>query len=1278
MVSFIDKYINVVGTYSTGGNIMRIVRPYGESRVVKNASEKLDRHLIRNTIGREQENVEEFARSHDELVIAQWISTIDKIASKPSGTTGATERQRQFRDRLGKSALEYMRRENVLQGLSGDRASYLLELWEFKTHPYGKRRYRARFVKGEEIPEPRPEGRLFQRFAGALEPENADVDAIVRQIHTHLYKGEFRASEDLRPKPDGRIGLRARSIRKNTLKRKKIGFDHDGEGLAWSRDDEAAYAAAGNVASEIRDLAIEREQPGGRKRAQRVGVDIAGKALYDHWARVFQEDGRVLSMNQAEEDVRFNGMVHLHKAVKDAYARLLKRHGKDRPEHRKDRAARTQRRVSTLLPSDMPTLFKLMRNQRRNRSLSDLVRLGKVIHYTATFVPPTDDYPDGGMIWPTSVETSRYWTSAGQSEIKRTEAFVRTWRNAIAQASRTLKDWADHDDRWASIQNPDKRDILVAHAQVGANILIDADRFDLKLDLLFGQRKSQLPSDIDTRHVLLRQTISDCYDLRNLIYHFKGRERFVAGLESLGQQSADDISGCDQAIWEADCQGQHDVLIATLDGAHLKHFAKEHQAAHLVDRLSVSRDGHLPLPRFSRLLTRAKEAWQREKQDKPNLPDPANRVDLEAPARRCQYVTLKLLYERAFRSWLEDQPNKKLTSWIDKAVARSTRTAKSMNARKGETGYGVIVSRAESLPRPGPSDGIDTFFFDLTAATASEMRVQRGYQSDAESARKQASFIEDLKCDVIALAFSNFLANEGFGWLQEMDTSRPLRDEAAFSLGDLKTTPPNLSAHNWQYRLYFLLHLIPVDEVGRLLHQLARWEITSREENAYPQEEKDRLAALRRCLTLYLDMHDAKFSGGSTLAGCQEFVGLFQNIEAFDAVFPPGEVENDSRVPRRGLREIARFGNLTTLRALFDKAPITMDEINAVNAMERVSVDGKSEIARLQARREDLHLEWTRRKRDGGLPSDQVMQYIKLIGKISKHRQLSNRINLIDHARAHSLMMTVIGRMVDYVGLFERDLYFATLAIVHDLGTTPGDIFKSRGYERLQQGRILDALTRIQADTPDKQANKAKLRARIAEHFTDVCDKGNEIRRIRNHIAHLEMLGPDREPDFTGLVNELRQVMAFDRKLKNAVSQSFRELLQREGFDLTWRMDGETNPHKLFDARVLVKSATHLGGQKLSERHAKPGKRRPDTHIIHEALHSQELVTVIAGLFNGRVDDVSDVTSLDLGTIDFQAIDRDIERKLQRKNKGDNKQRPAQQKNKRRKNHNTTRDRNQT
>ena len=73
--------------------------------------------------------------------------------------------------------------------------------------------------------------------------------------------------------------------------------------------------------------------------------------------------------------------------------------------------------------------------------------------------------------------------------------------------------------------------------------------------------------------------------------------------------------------------------------------------------------------------------------------------------------------------------------------------------------------------------------------------------------------------------------------------------------------------------------------------------------------------------------------------------------------------------------------------------------------------------------------------------------------------------------------------------------------------------------------------------------------------------------------------GANEPLDLTAAVNDARRLMAYDRKLKNAVSRSIIELLARENLDLTWEM----KDHELTGAVVKSRQAAHLGGKKITE-----------------------------------------------------------------------------------------------
>lgn len=122
--------------------------------------------------------------------------------------------------------------------------------------------------------------------------------------------------------------------------------------------------------------------------------------------------------------------------------------------------------------------------------------------------------------------------------------------------------------------------------------------------------------------------------------------------------------------------------------------------------------------------------------------------------------------------------------------------------------------------------------------------------------------------------------------------------------------------------------------------------------------------------------------------------------------------------------------------------------------------------------------------------------------------------------------------------------------------------------------------------------------------------------------------------DLTHWVNQTRQLMGYDRKLKNAVSLSVKELLARHGLDISWRMHTAGSAHLLIDASLSSRNAPHLGKLKLL---LKDGGKPP---LIFEALHGEAFARMAAALFKGRLD-ASPKAPKDISAIGFETVDWD-------------------------------------
>jgi len=1179
---------------------MLVIKPYGRTTTkLKDAAhtKQSQRMWIPRTLPADAKAVEQLSKETDFLV-AQWISVIDKIIKKPNpkdlGTKGKpTKLQYQARQFIGQAARQHLPQVDEVT-------------WQWKLHPYAT----------NDLP-PHPDrlniqGRMFKAFVGNdIKPEQIDAAGaklIVEKIHAHLMSHEFNAQGTTR-KDKGRIVHQLTSIAGNVHSPRPLD-DWPDDAAAWDN-----YFAQGDVVEAIaKALQAKHNKPaktsGHKKDLPLHGVAATAQPqlrqpklndratiarhLFDHFGRVFGTDTKVKDLLLPTHAQ--HSLWRVHQRLKVTYKALF------------DNASiKGLKNLHQRLPQNKDAMRKLIGQRKNNHDVNHLVRLGKVIHYQAAAEGKTVR-----AAWPhlsQKIENSPYWLSDGQAEIKRSEALVRVFKHAISHAGRTLTDLT----QWKG------RDIFEKAEEAVKNL--SADTCSERLHMLFGRSQSDFfPSNwgidgklSDHLKALLNESINAWAQLRHSSFHFKGRDGFLQALRAPlndpqgGNPSYSHSDALAVQLWASDVRARQERIKQTLVAVHCEQHLSQKQLEAIYEAVTgkelLRQSSVLNLPRLNRVLTRAQNTALAVPEGDQNikLPPPAKREALErSPALRCQYVLLKLLYEQSFTPWLLKKSLHEINEWITQAIEQTQQSAQELNG-KGLQPKDTIQARASGLWQSVSRDLAGqvlqgqnpmAYFFDqLAAVTATEFRVQRHYEPNAEAARQQAAFIDNLKCDVVAIAFAKYLHCQ-FPWLlnalpgtaqsavQELSPSTPIAGVA---------TTAGSVVQDWQQRLYYLMHFVPVGVASQLLHQLRKWHILSSQENGLGSQQPLLYDQCAQVLTLYLDMHDAKFDGGVALRlGDNErdqIQSFFERVEDFEKHFPPAlgthaDGQIDSRVPVRPLRELMRFGALGRLSPLFTNRPITQSECERFEQLQLV-------IEATQKERENLHAQWVEWREDKAKPCPNTQRYGVVLKICQEHRHLAHRVRLLDHVKLHDLLMTVLARLADYAGLWERDLYFVTLALCHQQQLDLYRLFEADGNHGnfFDNGQIVEALRQVQ---PHRLGMLASL-------FGPTYTKG-ELVKIRNELAHFNMLqGVKPSVDLTQEVNQARQLMAYDRKLKNAVSKSIIEMLAREGFNLTWQSDAN---HTLRLAQVKSEQITHLNDQKLKE-----------------TLHSQACCAMVNQLF---------------------------------------------------------------
>lgn len=1082
---------------------MRIIRPYGRS-VVKRGEE---RKIVPRPKSREQAAsqsarphscaIPDFAEDDPHIIIAQWISALDKIIAKPRGTNKASRELHGLRDKLGNACWDRMIARHEFSCAQQDK---MKKVWQWKLHPYGKPEPEdtGKKHKSSKPPDTSRKGRWYNAFAGETGFGQLDFTGIAKALENHLYHDQRRIQDGL-PRSTrtehkkGLIAARSESVAKSLPapadEKKPVGWTGQDERKFLDFACDPAVDPAVIICSENGKLESNKKRS--------IFSSAAGKVIAECYGKYFSDPAGDVLTRQAIRDAGRDGELALWDAVRTYYRRLLS--AKQKRTHSLNRT----------LPKDAKALIALLRAQGTNRRINDLIRLGRLLHYDR-------DSAQG--------DSAPGFDSDKQADIKRAEAFVRVWRTAISQARCTVANWIDPEKKADTDILGDKKALLNHFEET-----FQAQQAKEHAALLFGTHVN-LFSEVPPEDLCL--ALADLtMQCRHKVVHFISREDFVSKLQKeLNKEGNEEklktaLSNSKQPLcklFDHDLQKSGEQIVKEITGAKLPHFACQQDMDAFVSCVGVLDDTDIVLPRFKRLLLRLENTGQSRK-----LPKPENITDLhhelerlekqksESAARErtkheaalAKYTGLKMLYERPFRSWLAEREARELNEWLQEACDRATKSARSLNGGKSDY-TDLIVAKAEEVTPLQDGERITDFMQRLTALTASEMRVQKGYNSDPEQARKQAGWIDNLLCDVLGGAFHAFLASEdaACGWLLCLDP-----ETCKHRQNPDKVTPPELpedQTPDWLKLLYAVLHMIARDDVSRLLHQFRKWEIL--EAKAGGQTDADS-AGLRRVLTLYLHMSEAKFGGQETDYADREIRCFFENPQAdFDRVFPVAAEGGALLATRRGLRQIMRFGHLPLLRPIFAQHRIASADVAALQTLERADETGLSEIARAQRDRKKLHETLSRKK---AISDDELKRYRSVLNTVTKHRDLCAKVRLTNHLRLHRLMIRLWSRLLDFAGLWERDRSFVCLALM-----------KRKGLNRQDAWKEVNTLFSGPQRDPSRLWN------------------------IRNALAHFDFLGKDwsddlTQPDFTTYVNDVRDLMAYDRKLKNAVSKSVIDIL---------------------------------------------------------------------------------------------------------------------------------------
>jgi hypothetical protein len=200
--------------------------------------------------------------------------------------------------------------------------------------------------------------------------------------------------------------------------------------------------------------------------------------------------------------------------------------------------------------------------------------------------------------------------------------------------------------------------------------------------------------------------------------------------------------------------------------------------------------------------------------------------------------------------------------------------------------------------------------------------------------------------------------------------------------------------------------------------------------------------------------------------------------------------------------------------------------------------------------------------------------YHQACDRMDAYNRLDNKLHLVHLNRLHHLVIELLGRMAGFTSLFERDFRYLSLAkkVENEIG---------------------------KLNFPRSIPNKRELKENGQFAYLESVFLWKDYDQVRNHIAHFNYLTQhgDAESSYSimDLINLLRDLLHYDRKLKNAVSKSFIELFDRHGMALKLKMDAT---HCLEVEQLKSKRLYHLPESRTRMKKEKEHRRSTITQAI--------------------------------------------------------------------------------
>jgi hypothetical protein len=279
------------------------------------------------------------------------------------------------------------------------------------------------------------------------------------------------------------------------------------------------------------------------------------------------------------------------------------------------------------------------------------------------------------------------------------------------------------------------------------------------------------------------------------------------------------------------------------------------------------------------------------------------------------------------------------------------------------------------------------------------------------------------------------------------------------------------------------------------------------------------------------------------------------------------QTDDETPVVHSGIELSVKYGTASLLEKLIAsdaKFKITENEFDLWH-------NARATIEAMIKKREEYHNLWLEAKeKDDNEKKTRIREknnyarrfvetkgedYIDICDYIDRYNWLNNKLHFEHLKSLQNITIEMLGRMAGFVVLWERDFQYLDQQRVKQQGGALMDF--SHGVPKYEELKPHDAYFK---------------RLFLCNNYSDT----------RNHIAHFNYLTKSAANySLIDLINQLRELLHYDRKLKNAVAKTFIDLFDKHGMVLKLKFDSQM--HQLQVGSITSKIIFHLGTKKESD-----------------------------------------------------------------------------------------------